>query len=142
MAQPVSGCSGSRASPEGPPPINFGSVTATTGFAGHGTAAQAPAPAPAAAASGPEAPPPQPASAVKIDNFIFVAQTLTAPVSTTVMSTNQDEEPHAVAATDGSFHSARLDTNGTYGFTFAKPGSYDYVCSIHPFRTDTVVVVK
>lgn len=109
-------------------------------MAGSGPAPAAPAPGPAATASGPEAPPPQPGNAITITNFKFNPQTLTVPAGTTVTWTNQDEEPHTVVAKDGSFHSPGLDTKGTYSFTFAKPGSYDYVCSIHPFMTGTVVV--
>ena len=43
---------------------------------------------------------------------------------------------------DGSFHSPGMDTHGTYSFTFTTPGSYDFICSIHPFMTGTVVVTK
>jgi plastocyanin len=35
-----------------------------------------------------------------------------------------------------------MDSNGTYSYTFANPGSFDYVCSIHPFMHGTVVVTK
>jgi len=72
--------------------------------------------------------------------FKFDPATLTVPVGSTVTWTNKDEEPHTIAAKDGSFHSPTLDTKGTYSFTFTKPGSYDYICSIHPFMTGTVVV--
>ena len=135
----LSGCSGSTHSSQSSPSFNFGSGAATPGMVGSGTAA-APAPSQSAVASGPEAPPPQPGNAITITNFKFNPQMLTVPAGTTVTWTNQDEEPHTVVAKDGSFHSPGLDTKGTYSFTFAKPGSYDYVCSIHPFMTGTVVV--
>jgi amicyanin len=89
-----------------------------------------------------ESPPPQGGTAVSISDFKFKPATLTVPVGATVTWTNQDEEPHTIAAKDGSFHSPGLDTHGSYSFTFATPGSYDYVCSIHPFMTGTVVVTK
>ena len=79
-------------------------------------------------------------NAVTIDNFAFVPATLTVPVGSTVTWTNHDEEPHTVAANDGSFHSPGLDTQGTYSFTFRTPGTFDYICSIHPFMHGTVVV--
>jgi len=96
------------------------------------------APAATSSSTGPAAP--VAGNAVTIENFKFDPATLTVPAGSTVTWTNKDEEPHTVAAKDGSFHSSSLDTKGTYSFTFTKPGSYDYICSIHPFMTGTVVV--
>jgi amicyanin len=80
---------------------------------------------------------------VNITNFAFAPATLTIPVGTTVTWTNQDEEPHTVVSSDGStFHSPGMGTNGTYRFTFAEAGTFDYVCSIHPFMHGSVVVTK
>jgi amicyanin len=138
----VSGCSGSSPSQNSAPSINFGSQASTTpGMVGQGTAA---APAATSVATSSTAAPaaPQAANAVSINNFKFDPATITVPVGTTVTWTNQDEEPHTVAAKDGSFHSAGLDTHATYSFTFTNPGTYDYICSIHPFMTGTVVVTK
>jgi amicyanin len=89
-----------------------------------------------------DAPAPQGGTAVSISDFKFNPATLTVPVGATVTWTNQDEEPHTVAAKDGSFHSPGMDTRATYSFTFTTPGSYEYICSIHPFMTGTVVVTK
>jgi len=101
---------------------------------------QTPPPAPSATA--PQSPAPQGGTAVNISDFKFNPATLSVPAGTTVTWTNQDEEPHTVAAKDGSFHSPAMDTHATYSFTFTTPGSYDYICSIHPFMTGTVVVTK
>lgn len=79
-------------------------------------------------------------TAVTIGNFAFVPATLTVKPGDTVTWTNHDEEPHTVAATGGSFHSPGMDDNGTYSFTFNTPGTFDYICSIHPFMHGTVVV--
>ncbi len=84
--------------------------------------------------------PPVAGTAVGITNFAFAPATLTVKVGDTVTWTNKDEEPHTVVAGDGSFHSPGLDANATYSFTFTKAGSFDYVCSIHPFMHGTVVV--
>lgn len=93
---------------------------------------------PEAPASTPPAP--VPGTAVSIDNFAFVPAILTVHRGDTVTWTNHDEEPHTVAAEDGSFRSPGMDANGTFSFTFANPGSYDYICSIHPVMHGTVVV--
>jgi plastocyanin len=77
---------------------------------------------------------------VTIDGFAFAPATLTVTPGTTVMWTNRDEEPHTVVASDGSFHSPGMGTGATYTHTFAAPGTFEYVCSIHPMMRGTVVV--
>lgn len=77
---------------------------------------------------------------VSIDNFAFAPATLTVKAGTTVTWTNRDEEPHTVAASDGSFHSPGMGTGATYSHTFGTAGKFDYVCSIHPMMHGTVVV--
>jgi plastocyanin len=77
---------------------------------------------------------------VNIDGFAFVPATLTVSTGTTVTWTNRDEEPHTVAASDGSFHSPGMGTGATYTHTFGTAGTFDYVCSIHPMMHGTVVV--
>ena len=79
-------------------------------------------------------------NAVTIDNFEFVPASLSVPVGSTVTWTNRDEEPHNVAANDGSFHSPGLGAQATYSYTFRTPGTFDYICGIHPFMHGTVVV--
>ncbi|QRY54250.1 cupredoxin domain-containing protein [Mycolicibacterium septicum] len=100
----------------------------------HGMAPMSPG-APASTPAAPVA-----GTAVSIDNFAFAPAMLTVHRGDTVTWTNHDEEPHTVAAEDGSFRSPGMDTNATFSFTFANPGSYDYVCSIHPVMHGTVVV--
>jgi plastocyanin len=93
----------------------------------------APATAPAAPVAG---------DAVSIDNFAFVPATLTVRVGSTVTWTNHDEEPHTVAASDGSFHSPGMGSQATYSHTFPTAGKFDYICSIHPYMHATVVVTQ
>jgi amicyanin len=142
----LAGCSSpapTAPSSTAPASVTFGSgVSATPGMPGM-SAMPPTESAPAATGSSTTAPvAPVGPNAVNIDNFKFAPQTLTVPVGTTVTWTNQDEEPHTVAAKDGSFHSPALDNHQTFSYTFQTPGSYDYICSIHPFMTGTVVVTK
>ncbi len=80
------------------------------------------------------------ASKVTIDNFSFSPATLTVAEGTTVTWTNRDDMPHTVVATDKSFASEALDTDQTFSYTFSKPGTFEYYCSIHPRMTGRVVV--
>jgi plastocyanin len=82
-----------------------------------------------------------PATAVSIDNFTFTPQKLTVKAGTTVTWTNKDDIPHGIAASNNAFtRSKALDTNDSYSFTFATPGTYAYFCYIHPHMTGTIVV--
>ena len=77
---------------------------------------------------------------VKIDNFSFSPQEITVSAGTTIVWTNRDDIPHTVVSDDKVFKSKVLDTDQQFSFTFTKPGSYPYFCSIHPKMTATVVV--
>jgi plastocyanin len=77
---------------------------------------------------------------VKIDNFSFGPATLTVTAGTTVTWTNRDDIPHTVVSDDKVFKSKVLDTDEKFSYTFTKPGTYSYFCSIHPKMTGKVVV--
>ena len=82
------------------------------------------------------------ATEVKIDNFSFGPITITVPVGATVTWINRDDIPHTVVSTDDpkAFKSKVLDTDEKFSFTFSKPGTYPYFCSIHPKMTGKVIV--
>lgn len=78
---------------------------------------------------------------VKIDNFTFAPGTITVTKGTTVKWTNHDDIPHTVVSDDKTtFKSKALDTDDKFSYTFDKPGTYSYFCSIHPKMTAKVVV--
>jgi amicyanin len=79
---------------------------------------------------------------VKIDNFSFGPGTITVAVGTTVTWTNRDDIPHTVVSTNDpkAFKSKVMDTDEKFSYTFAKPGTYPYFCSVHPKMTGKVVV--
>jgi plastocyanin len=80
------------------------------------------------------------AAEIKIDNFSFGPQTITVPVGATVTWTNHDDIPHTSVSTDGVFKSKVMDTDEKFSYTFTKPGTYPYYCTIHPKMTGQVVV--
>jgi plastocyanin len=77
---------------------------------------------------------------VTIDNFSFKLPVLTIPAGTTVSWENDDDIAHTVVATDGTFRSAALDSEDKFAFTFDKPGTFDYFCSLHPRMQGQIVV--
>ncbi|MEU8974620.1 plastocyanin/azurin family copper-binding protein [Streptomyces monashensis] len=82
--------------------------------------------------------------AVAIKNFTFSPNTLKVKVGMTVTWTNQDTDAHTVtsAAPGGPLHSPALAPHATYSYRFTEPGTYAYLCTIHPFMTATVEVTR
>jgi len=79
---------------------------------------------------------------VGIVNFKFTPDSLTIKMGTTVNWTNHDDIAHTVSFTGSGVHSDVLAHNGTYSRTFGAPGTYAYICSIHPFMHGTVIVTS
>lgn len=77
---------------------------------------------------------------VTIDNFSFSPQTLEVSRGATITWVNKDDIPHVVASTTDKFKSRAIDTDGSFAFTFAEPGTYEYYCSVHPKMTGKIVV--
>ena len=77
---------------------------------------------------------------VEIKDFAFSPTTITVPVGAKITWVNKDEEPHTVVSTSDAFKSRALDTDEQFSFTFSKPGTYKYFCSVHPKMVATVVV--
>ncbi len=77
---------------------------------------------------------------VAIQDFAFSPQVLEVPVGTTVTWTNNDTSQHTVVANNDAFGSDILAQGATFSFTFDTPGTYDYICSLHPNMTGQIVV--
>ena len=79
-------------------------------------------------------------SEIKIDNFSFTPATLTVHAGVKVTWVNKDDVPHTVASKDKQFKSPALDTDQSFSYTFASPGTYDYYCTMHPKMTGKIIV--
>jgi plastocyanin len=128
--------------------VLFGSLTlvacSATAGAAQPSGAATPVP-PAALSTLPPAKPPAAAQSgagpsVAIENFNYVSADLTVPVGSTVVWTNHDDVEHTVTASDNSFSSPSISTDGQFSHTFGAPGTYTYFCAIHPFMTARVTV--
>ena len=88
----------------------------------------------------------QPAAAksseIVIENFKFAPATLTVARGTAVTWSNHDEEPHNIVNVDQPrrFRSQAIDGGEKYTFVFDQPGTYKYICAVHPHMEGTVVV--
>jgi plastocyanin len=80
---------------------------------------------------------------ILIKNFAFSPASLTIRTGTTVTWLNQDGAQHQIASdpvTPSAFNSDPLADGTSYQFTFTKPGTYTYHCTIHPSMKGTVIV--
>src|SRR5438477_7418527 len=80
------------------------------------------------------------ANSIVMKNFDFSPMSLTIKTGSSVTWKNLDGEPHTVTSVDGLFRSGALDQNDSYTFKFDKPGTYKYLCSIHPRMTAAIIV--
>jgi plastocyanin len=76
---------------------------------------------------------------VSIANFAFDPARFTVKTGTTVVWTNHDIVAHTVTFTDVA-NSPVLNRGDTFSRPFTGPGTFSYICSIHPFMHGTVVV--
>jgi plastocyanin len=137
----VAGCSSppSQTAPSATVATVSGATPGMPGMSAMPSMPEAPA---GTSASATGSPAPVAGDAVSIENFAFAPATLTVRVGSTVTWTNHDEEPHTIAASDGSFHSPGMGSQATYSHTFPTAGKFDYICSIHPYMHGTVVVTQ
>jgi plastocyanin len=110
-----------------------GTITVT------GQATPVASPVPAADAS----PVAQPASepvTIEIRDFAFATTQLEIPAGTAVIWVNIGVAPHTVTGPFGD--SGLLQPGDTFSFIFSDPGSFDYVCQLHPQMTASITVTE
>ena len=80
------------------------------------------------------------ANTIILKDFNFSPMALTISAGTTVIWKNLDGEPHTVVSDSGLFRSGGLDQDDSFTFKFEKPGTYRFLCSIHPNMMGTITV--
>jgi plastocyanin len=75
----------------------------------------------------------------------FIPESVTLKVGGTVVWMNRDAVQHNVTSVSGpaSFSSGNLTEGQGYQFTFTRPGTYRYLCTIHRVQMHgTITVVR
>jgi plastocyanin len=75
----------------------------------------------------------------------YVPASVTVAKGGSVTWKNNDPVPHTVTATSwpssaSRFDSGNMNPNATYTVTFTVAGTYNYVCTYHPWMHGTVIV--
>ena len=77
---------------------------------------------------------------VTISNFAFVPAETTIAAGDTVNFVNSDDTIHSLVADEGMFHSAGLDTDGSFSVKFPQAGTFAFHCGLHPYMVGKVIV--
>jgi plastocyanin len=81
------------------------------------------------------------ANTVVIKNFVFGPSTMVVPPRTKITVVNQDKAPHTVTAVNKAFDTGTIAGGQRSVLTApSTPGTYPYVCTIHPSMTGTLIV--
>lgn len=79
---------------------------------------------------------------VVLRDIAFKPDKITVEAGETVTWRFEDQGiSHDVVAKDESFKSEVKDS-GTFRYTFDTPGTYDYICSLHPGQMKGTIVVR
>jgi plastocyanin len=81
-------------------------------------------------------------TSVTIQDFFFSPGTVTVDVGDTVTWRNSGQAPHNATANDGSFKTPDLNNGQSGSHTFSSPGTFSYICTIHPYMQGTVRVLS
>lgn len=77
---------------------------------------------------------------VAIEDFLFSPSTITVTLGAAVRWTNNGFFAHTTTAQDLLWDSGALTSGNSFTHTFNQPGTFDYVCSIHPEMQGKVIV--
>lgn len=80
---------------------------------------------------------------VYMRNMSFTPTPLHVLPGTMITWRNEDDVTHAVQSSGihaGLFQSGNLIKGQEFSFTFGDVGTYDYICTLHPTMTGTIIV--
>lgn len=77
---------------------------------------------------------------VEMKNYAFSPKSVTVKVGQTVKWTNEDNAPHN--ATGDGIKTDTVNKGGTVTYKATKAGTFNYICTIHPYMKGTVTVTS
>jgi plastocyanin/mono/diheme cytochrome c family protein len=82
------------------------------------------------------------ANIISMDGTAFEPRELEVKAGETVVWINKDPFPHNVSSASGGIHSGDLDPDRQWQFRPTRPGTYSYVCTLHPGMNGRLIVTK
>ena len=80
-------------------------------------------------------------AAVTIEDRLFAPTEMTIPAGTTVTWANQGRLPHTTTS-PGVWDSDRIAPGASWALRFDTPGTFDYLCTLHPNEMRARIVVE
>ena len=80
------------------------------------------------------------AQKIEMLDFEFSPPAVTIATGGKITWINQGQAPHDATADDDSFGTGTIDPGKLKAETFDEPGTYSYICTIHPQMTGTIEV--
>jgi amicyanin len=77
---------------------------------------------------------------IMIDNFKFSPIPMAVAAGSTITWVNRDGTPHSIVVPALEIRSSLMSANQSYTARFDQPGTYDYICGVHPFMHGKLVV--
>ncbi len=77
-----------------------------------------------------------------MQNYAFTPKVIHVHVGQSIHWVNEDNVGHNVTGTSGPGFTASptFSQGGSFTLKLSKPGTYTYICTIHPFMKGTIVV--
>jgi len=80
-------------------------------------------------------------NAVRIVDYAFTPARITVATGSNVIFTNGGSTPHNAAGADaGGWDTGLLDGGQSATVTFNRPGTYNYICTPHPYMIGQIIV--
>ena len=88
--------------------------------------------------------PTKPTDTIKIADFVYDPTPATVRAGAKIAIANADAAPHTItdAGSGKAFDSGTIKGKATGSVTFAKAGTYSYMCEFHPFMKGEVTVTQ
>jgi plastocyanin len=80
------------------------------------------------------------ASNTECGDQCFIPMNVQVPVGGTVKWMNVDSAAHTATAMDGSFDTSLVNAGKSYSQKFDTAGTFEYMCSLHPWMKGTITV--
>jgi plastocyanin len=80
-------------------------------------------------------------AAVTVEDRLFAPTEMTIPAGTTVTWANRGRVPHTTTS-PGVWDSGRIAPGASWALRFDTPGTFDYLCTLHPNEMRARIVVE